>query len=268
MIVHEFLPLFVGQDTVNAILTYGRRFYTPPVGGAAIPVEFQTGTYRFGHSMVRPSYRANFTGQNGGPFFGLIFDPAAETANPADPDDLSGHARAPRRFIGWHTFFDFGDGNVKPNKKIDRHLSTPLFNLPLQAIASHDPPTVLAQRTLLRHITWSLPSGQNIANAIGVHPLTPGDLSELKDYDLDLDKNTPLFYYILAEAELLANGLHLGPVGGTIVGEVILGLLQTDPGSYLLANPTWTPTLPAAHSTDGNFRMIDFLAFAGVDAQR
>ena len=98
--------------------------------------------------------------------------------------------------------------------------------------------------------------------------MPPNDLNELKDYGLDLNKNTPLFYYVLAEAELVENGLHLGPVGGTIVGEVILGLLQTDPASYLVQQPSWTPTLPAAHSTDGGFRMIDFLAFAGVDAQR
>jgi hypothetical protein len=267
-IVHEFLPLFVGQPIVERILSQGRRFYTPPVGGAFIPVEFQAAAYRFGHSMVRPSYRANFTGQSGGEFFGLVFDPAAEQANPADPDDLSGHARAPRRFVGWHTFFDFGDGRVKPNKVIDRRLSTPLFDLPLQAIASHDQPTVLPQRTLLRHVTWSLPSGQSVADAIGVRRLLPPQLNELKGYGLDLDKNTPLFYYVLAEAELVENGLRLGPVGGTIVGEVILGLLQTDPASYLTLNPSWTPTLPAAYSTDGGFRMIDFLAFAGVDAQR
>jgi hypothetical protein len=29
-------------------------------------------------------------------------------------------------------------------------------------------------------------------------------------------------------------GFHLGPVGGRIVGEVVIGLLQTDPGSHLL----------------------------------
>ena len=270
MIVHEFLPLFIGQATVDAILSQGRRFYTPPVGQAFIPVEFQGAAYRFGHSMVRPSYRANFTGMNGNPFFGFIFDPVAEQANPSDPDDLSGNARAPRRFVGWHTFFDFGEPVpvVRPNKMIDRRLSTPLFNLPLQAIASHAPPLVLPLRTLLRHITWSLPSGQSIASAIGAHRLTPSDLNELKDYGLDLNKNTPLFYYVLAEAELMENGLHLGPVGGTIVGEVILGLLQTDPASYLVQQPSWTPTLPAAYSNDGGFRMIDFLAFAGVDAQR
>jgi hypothetical protein len=268
MIVHEFLPLFVGQAMVDSILAEGRRFYLPPMGGAFIPVEFQGASYRFGHSMVRPSYRANFTGNGGGPFFGLIFDPAAEAADPADPDDLVGGCRAARRFIGWPTFFDFGDGNVRPNKRIDRHVSTPLFNLPLSTIASHNPPTALPQRTLLRQVTWSLPSGQDIARAIDVDRVTPPQLGELRSYGMNLTKSTPLWYYTLAEAELMADGLHLGPVGGRIVGEVILGLLQTDPASYLVAQPTWTPTLPRAYSTDGGFRMIDFLAYAGVTGVR
>jgi Animal haem peroxidase len=118
MIVHEFLPLFVGQDMVDDILRNGPRFFKPKSGRAFIPVEFQTGTYRFGHSMVRPSYRANLQGDNGGPFFGFVFDPSEhpeDSSQPplADPNDLAGGARAPRRFIGWQTFFDFGDGQVK-----------------------------------------------------------------------------------------------------------------------------------------------------------
>jgi hypothetical protein len=60
----------------------------------------------------------------------------------------------------------------------------------------------------------------------------------------------------------VADGLHLGPVGGRIVAEVLIGLLQTDPASYLAAQPRWRPTLP---SKNGTFRMTDFLTFAGVD---
>jgi hypothetical protein len=131
MILHEFLPLFVGQDVIDDVLMNGRRFYHPRNHEAFIPVEFQI-TYRFGHSMVRPSYRANLAGDNGQPFFGFIFDPAGE--NSIDPVDLRGSARAPRRFIGWQTFFDFGGAftaEAKPNKRIDTKVSTPLFNLPL-----------------------------------------------------------------------------------------------------------------------------------------
>src|SRR5438094_6182362 len=86
----------------------GAKFYRPTLGQAFMPVEFQGASYRFGHSMVRPSYRANLKGDAGNPFFGMIFDPKGEGQD--DPVDLRGGARAPRRFIGWQTFFDFGDG--------------------------------------------------------------------------------------------------------------------------------------------------------------
>jgi heme peroxidase len=261
MILHEFLPLFVGQAMVNDVLRRGRRFYRPAKDEAFIPVEFQGAAYRFGHSMVRPSYRANLAGDNGKPFFGLIFD-TSEPASP-DPNDLRGGFRASRRFVGWQTFFDFGDGQMKRNKRIDTRISTPLFHLPIGAIASHSGPTVLPVRTLLRHVTWELPSGQALAHRMGVTGLPAADLDELKGLGLGLEHSTPLWYYVLKEAELIEDGLHLGPVGGRIVAEVIIGLLQSDPDSYLSYDPRWRPTLPSRDR--GDFRMVDFLTFAGVD---
>ena len=274
IIVHEILPLFVGEPLVEEILRHGPKFYRPRAG-TYIPVEFQGGAYRFGHSMVRPSYRANLAGDGGQPFFGLTFDPAGQ--GQADPVDLRGGARAPRRFIGWQTFFDFGSiprasgigtlgEDMRPNKRIDTKISTPLFNLPLAAIASGQPPTALPQRNLLRQVTWSLPSGQRIAQEMEEEPLSAADLGELAGYGVGLERSTPLWYYVLKEAELRENGLMLGPVGGRIVAEVILALLQHDRGSFLSTAPVWRPTLPSiTGAVTGEFRMIDFLAFAGVD---
>ena len=82
------------------------------------------------------------------------------------------------------TFFDLGDGQVKDNKKIDTKLSSVLFTLPVPAIAPHTQtsPTVLPQRNLLRQLTWVLPSGQQVAKAMGVPPLKPGDLTASATY--------------------------------------------------------------------------------------
>ena len=259
LVLHEFLPLFVGQQLVDDVWANGARFYRPQSGKAMIPVEFQAAAYRFGHSMVRPSYRTNLAGDNGQPMFGFIFDPSQ--GGKTDPDDLRGGARAPRRFVGWQTFFDFGDGQVKPNKRIDTKLSTPLFDLPLGAIAAHDLPTSLPERTLLRHLTWKLPSGQQIAKRMGVPRLARADLEELAGYEVGFDRSTPLFYYVLKEAELVEDGLRLGPVGGRIVAEVLIGLLRSDPASYVSVEPGWKPTV----SPGAGFRMVDFLRFAGVD---
>jgi hypothetical protein len=268
MILHEFLPHVVSQSVIDDVLINGRRFYRPLPNDVFIPVEFQI-TYRFGHSMVRPSYRANLHGDNGQPFFGMIFDPAGE--NSVDPIDLRGGARAPRRFIGWQTFFDFGgalSADVRPNKRIDTKISTPLFHLPLGAILSNPagtPPTSLMQRNLLRTLTWGIPSGQSIASQMGIPPLSNTELAELRPIRASFVESTPLFYYILKEAEVREDGLRLGPVGGRIVAEVFIGLLQLDPESYLHVQPYWLPTLPTHDGTPQSFRMIDFLTFAGVD---
>ncbi|MEM7095922.1 MAG: peroxidase family protein [Actinomycetota bacterium] len=263
LIVHQFLPQFVGQTMVDDILGNGRRFYTP--SRAQIPVEFQTSAYRFGHSMIRPSYRANMAGDQGEPFFGMVFDPSQFGA--ADPDDMSGGVRAPRRFIGWQTFFDFDDGEVKPNKKIDTHISTPLFQLPMGAIATSrgEPigPLSLPTRNLLRHITWQIASGEDVAAAMGEERLALADLADIAAVAPLLEGRTPLWLYVLREADLMAGGDHLGPVGGRIVAEVFLGLLSMDPSSYFRV-PDWRPTLPSVAGA-GNYRMVDLLTMAGVD---
>ncbi|MGH1491240.1 MAG: peroxidase family protein [Acidimicrobiales bacterium] len=264
LIVHEFLPLIVGQEMVDDVMANGRRYYRDR--SARMPVEFQGACYRFGHSMVRPSYRANMAGDNGKPFFGMVFD-ANELGEP-DPDDMTGGRRAPRRFIGWQTFFDFGDGEVKPNKKIDTTISTPLFRLPSMTIdrarGSDLGPTSLATRNLLRQITWQLPSGQSIARRMGVERLSRSDLADFGQFGARLDRSTPLWLYILREAELMAEGHHLGPTGGRIVAEVFIGLLEMDPTSYLAAEPNWRPHLPSGGGR-GHFAMTDLLTAARVD---
>ena len=283
IVLHEILPLFIGQAAVDNILNNGRKFYRPEK--PQIPVEFQGAAYRMGHTLVRPSYRANLAGDNdGSPFFAMIFDPSGE--GQADPVDLRGGARARRRFIGWQTFFDFGPaftdapGNpnpaIRPNKRVDSTVSTPLFHLPLQTIAGAVPGDIISlpQRNLLRGITWSLPSGQRIAREIGAPVLNSSNdpflaqvqaVSDSFDTRLKLGDSTPLWAYVLNEGLPLGNeGRHLGPVGGRIVGEVFIGLLQLDRDSYLNADRRWRPTLPQRNGRTGDFRMIDFLTFAGV----
>ena len=70
---------------------------------------------------------------------------------------------------------------------------------------------------------------------------------------------TPLWFYILKEAEHLAGGDRLGPVGGRIVAEVLIGLLRADPASYLSLEPDWTADLPAAGA---GFTMADLIVLS------
>jgi hypothetical protein len=288
LLVNEHLPQIAGQAMVNDVLQNANRFYNPPPGDAFMPIEFGAAAYRFGHSMVRPSYRANFTSGTGDsssptadPFFGLVFDasipPGEFSAPPSfDRDDLLGGYPAPRRYIGWQTFFDFGDGQVKNNKKIDTTISSVLFTLPVPAIAPHTQtsPTVLPQRNLLRQLTWSLPSGQAVARAMGVAPLGASDLGDIGAVYAPFAASTPLWYYALAEAKAATGGLTLGPVGARIVTETLIGLLRADPTSYLSLFPGFRPFLgtdlqlgPNLNSKiTGNrtYTRAHFLYYAGV----
>jgi Animal haem peroxidase len=252
IIVHEFLPATVGQPLVDDILSKGRKFYKWR-NAPYIPVEFSVAAYRFGHSQVRPSYRVNFGPNDANQFFALIFNDGL-AVNPV-ADDMRGGTRAAKRFIDWQTFFDFGDGRVRRNKRIDSKLSTVLFDLP--GMPGGEPQS-LAHRNLLRHLTFRLPSGQRVAGAMGLAPLQASDLADLKP--LGLRDRTPLWFYCLREADVMADGKRLGPVGGRIVAEVMIGLIQGDPTSYLVQEPDWAPTLGA----NGDFSMVDLLRFAGV----
>jgi hypothetical protein len=202
---------------------------------------------------VRPSYRVNFGPDDANQFFALIFNDNMAVSPVAD--DMRGGTRAPKRFIDWQTFFDFGDGRVRNNKRIDTKLSTVLFDLP--GVPGAEPQS-LAARNLLRHLTFKLPSGQRVAGAMGVPVLPAADLEVLRPFGLH--ERTPLWFYCLLEAEKTMNGKSLGAVGGRIVAEVMLGLLQGDPQSYLNQEPDWSPDF----AVNNRFSMVELLRMAKV----
>lgn len=233
------------QKLVDQILKEGRKFYKwqkEPF----IPVEFAMAAYRFGHSQVRPFYRANAE------FAAPIFNASVNPTDP-DPNDLRGGKRAPRRFVQWGNFFNTGTSTPLQGKRIDTTISSPLFELPFLPF-----PNALPQRNLLRELAFGLPSGQDVARKMSIKPLRRSDLADVAE--LGFARKTPLWFYILREAEVKAEGKMLGPVGGRIVAEVLIGLLQGDEQSFLSQNPYWVPTL----GLEGKFSMVDLLKFAGA----
>jgi hypothetical protein len=140
---------------------------------------------------------------------------------------------------------------VKPNKRIDTKLSTPLLQLPLFAI-----PTGCGEDV----------GPTSLASEMNVERLASADLADLGQLGAGLEASTPLFFYVLREADVMAGGLHFGLVSGRIVAEVLLGLLELDPDSYFNTEPDWRPTLPQRGGTIGDdFTMADLLTIAGVD---
>jgi len=211
-----------------------------------MPVEFSAAAYRFGPSMVRPRYRLNAKIER------PIFSKArGRTA------DLGGFRPIPANWaIDWQFFIDLGnDAGHKPqlSYKIDTSLAHPLGHLPAR-IAKN--PSSLVLRNLERGRTFRLPSGQQVAGALGVKPLTDEQLvigkaivqspepPSITDVASRFAGNAPLWVYVLAEAQVMSwknagsaanddTPIKLGPVGGRLVAEVFASLLCHDPTSYL-----------------------------------
>jgi hypothetical protein len=102
----------------------------------------------------------------------------------------------------------------------------------------------------------ALPSGESIAGALGLAVYTTNDLKTTHSNWSE----TPLWLYVLAEAEVQQNGERLGEVGGRIVAEVIFELLRQDPTSFL-SDPKWRPELAGP---DGRFGIAELLKYSGV----
>ena len=100
---------------------------------------------------------------------------------------------------------------------------------------------------------------------MGVPALAAEQLADLAAVHPPFVRSTPLWFYVLREADVMGGGGSLGPVGGRIVAEVFIGLLARRPHSIAHAPGGFSPTLGP---TPGQFRIIDFLNFAGVGGHR
>lgn len=262
IVLNDFLRRVVDDDVLDDVLEKGRAFYLPE-GDAFIPVEFSAAAYRLGHSMVREAYDYNevFTFKPGprqkvAASLSLLFrfSGRSGTGVPIPSDWI----------IDWRRFFKFPKDGVTAglSRRLDPFLSPTLSEIPDHGVT---PGVNLPIANLKRGRSLGLPSGQNVARRMRIEPLSPKDIAKGPDGEVaakhNLHVETPLWYYILKEAEQRGNGKHLGPVGSRILSEVFVGLLELDSSSFLASNPQWRPTLPS--SKPGDFDMTDLLNFAG-----
>ena len=224
VVLNEFLPALVGQTLVDQVLREGPQWFRPEHGGS-IPLEFAHAAYRYGHCQIRHRYRLN-----------LQADPV-----PVFPDLLGFRAVPRERKIDWALFFDTsGAAPAQRSKKIDGKLTRALMELPVAVtgeceLEDHHS---LAFRDLQRGQGVGLPSGEAVARHIGIAPLTA---EQVGIGSTGWHGETPLWYYILREAYACTGGHRLGPVGGRIVTEVLVGLIDTDPTSFRQNNCEWQP---------------------------
>jgi len=281
MVLFDFVERLTEPGLIRKIKHEGRRFYrfrSRPY----MPAEFAAAAYRLGHSMVREAYSHNAVFRPGGFADGtldLLFNFTGKSGQiigelaPENPPSPLGPLRAlPSNWvIDWRRFFDLDtppEDNFTLNhaRRLDPFIVPALHALPGRPQDMTTPAArefVLPFRNLRRGSQIGLPSGQDVSRAMGFQPLSQKQLSAGADGEAaarhDFHKATPLWYYILKEAEQLHDGLRLGPVGSTIIAETFLGLVHGDHRSFLWQRSDWKPHLPS--KTPGHFTMADLVTF-------
>jgi hypothetical protein len=152
-------------------------------------------------------------------------------------------------------------------RRIDSFMALGLESLPgLTGLMA-----VLATRNLRRGLALGLPSGQGMATAFGITPMSTAELTSglpaaevnvLNSNGGVLLSRTPLWYYVLREAAVLGGGSQLGPVGARIVADTFVRMLKRDASSYVNVSGGFAPMLPSM--TPGDFTVADLVTFAGV----
>lgn len=286
LVLNDFLPTIISKTVLHEVLPHlgkhssihidkpNLEFYHPR-NEPFMPLEFSAAAYRFGHSMVRPGYRLSETI---GPLSIFATDPLKA---------LTGFREFPTTWaMDWNLFIDLTprdpDDTTRTQLayKIDTSLVNPLAHLPPTVAVN---PSILALRNLQRGWRMRLPTGQDVARAMGLKPLTDnqiligkftGDAADIigtiDKIDPAFKENCPLWTYVLAETvesevtikttkgDKKIKTRKLGPVGGRIVAETFVGLLLGDSSSYLTQDPLWTPRLAA----NGVFGLREFIANA------
>jgi len=284
MLRHDYLPRICAPAVVDDVFANGRKAFevgTPPTDVPTMPIEFSVAAFRLGHGMIRRGYNWNRRFDDGSGELFFLFDFSATSG------ELGGFKRLPSNWIAdFRRLYDFREAGradlAVPESKfnramrIDTTLVNPLRNLPAgsfggPAVDFDDPRANLAFRNLTRSKMVKLATGQKMAaflksRGVNVRALTRNqvvrgdggaDLGGLTTAQRDgVARNTPLWFYILREAEL--NDGRLRGVGARIVAETFHRAMEGSEHS-IVRDPAWRPTLGPDATT---FRMVDLLLFA------
>jgi hypothetical protein len=269
---NEFLKWFILPEILADIEKHGPRLFKPVRGEEipALPVEFTQAAFRFGHSMAQPEYEIN-------QWIGLVrLSGLVRKTRPNEPSE----PLPADNVVDWDRFTRAWGGNANFAENIDTLISEDMFNLPAAAmpIFSKASPPPLPQMTLLRGSRIGLPSGQEACRAASMQPLAGAQVGFDDDgneffRNRGMHERTPLWYYLLREAEVLGirrfhGGECLGPLGSRIVAEVLLGVLKVDPQHYLNLDPSWRPLTVVFGGSRAGRRLDSFRKFVAFAKDR
>ncbi|GIF14243.1 LysM peptidoglycan-binding domain-containing protein [Actinoplanes teichomyceticus] len=273
IVVHDFLKRIAQPEIVDDVVTRGNRWFDPLATPLRMPLEFAAAGYRFGHTMVRAAYNfnVNFHLRPGGvpATLELLFTFTALSGQ------LGDFATLPENWIiEWENIIG-DDPAVGKARRIDTRVATTgnraLFNLRTVTGVTETPADAarLPVRNLLRGYRLRVPTGQAVAQLLDLPVLGKDELLAAAGGPEQVaalqaggfESRTPLWFYILAEANHFHRGARLGPVGSTLVAEVLVGLVRRSADS-ILRLPAWRPFLPAAKRD--TFELADLLRLAGV----
>ena len=284
MLRHDYLPRICEPSVVDDVFANGRKAFevgANPLDVPTMPVEFSVAAFRLGHSMIRRDYNWNrrFPDRAGELFF--LFDFSATSGS------LGGFQRLPSNWIAdFRRLYDFKGEAGKDNlaaprglnraMRIDTLLVGALRTLPKGSFGGKaaDEGTIVANlafRNLARAKMVKLATGQKMvaflkSKGVPVTALTKPQirngnggaaLDDLTSAQREgLAKNTPLWFYVLREAEL--NDGVLKGAGARIVAETFHRAMEGSQHS-IVRDPAWRPTFGPNSTT---FRMVDLLLFA------
>ena len=284
LILIDFLPTMLKgfpndlDENIKNMKSFKAKVFRSPKE-LFLPLEFIIAFFRFGHSMVARSYLINKISTSSASIFSF--------------KKLNQQIKI---YLDWSMFFpkcpnDLHNPSNKINTKIDTSM---LRNLGIDNDSSKN----IVFRNLERSRIAKLPSGQRIARLLikkGIIEKSKLDQilnleiqqkNELLTFLIDGFKTTnpnlgaqtrqikktlslfiddsPLWFYVLMESEICSQGLHLGPVSGLIVKEVLFEIIKNEPNSILKNSKNDQIEINKENSQLGIKNIRDFLIFAGV----